>query len=84
MILYSLYIIAELSNCVKYGIYSNHWSRLKFLPSSEEHYKRLRPIISVQTHKHIPGGPVVQQLSTGDCPSHSMKKYLKNIHFSHN
>lgn len=35
------------------------------------------------THEHIPGGPVVQQLSIDDCPSHSIIKKILNINFSH-
>lgn len=37
----------------------------------------------LQTHEHIPGGPVVQRLSTGDCPSHSIIKKILNINISH-
>lgn len=49
------------------------------LKSREAHIADLKknPFIFL-THEHIPGGPVVQQLSTGDCPSHSIiKKYFK-------
>lgn len=61
------------------------------LKSREAHIadlKKKNPFIFLthtvlQTHEHIPGGPVVQRLSTGDCPSHSIIKKILNINISH-